>query len=297
MARCKEPAVPAQASRACQRQRGPRRPLLPSSSSCSTTAEASMCTSKLFSRSAFFSSSFLFSTLTRKRRRSPPRKWCVLVSVGVCVWSGGDPLWFKPFWLKVILLVWVHHGEEPQMVFEDISRTLGRHFYAHPPSVRWVGEAAQPVNFVNSRKDFKKETKSKDATSAPEGAGLSCAQTQVVVPPLSQITATGRRNGWLPPRSSRSSPKPGRVHQSFGRGREALERIAFAGEEFLHLQGRVDPVSCTSGGATGISFTFPEALESKGLSSGGHARVDSCRVVNLDRKSSGGRVGSPRWGP
>ena len=92
MARCKEPAVPARASPACQRQRGPRRPLLPSSSSCSTkdalipTAEASMCTSKFFSRSAFFSSSFLFSTLKLRGNGGGVHHesgvcWCLLVCV------------------------------------------------------------------------------------------------------------------------------------------------------------------------------------------------------------------------
>ena len=81
--------------------------------------------------------------------------------------------------------------------------------------------------------------------------------------------------------SSRSCPESRRVHQSLGRGREAPGRIA--GEEFCRTcpRGRVDPASSASGRAPGIGESFSEALKAEGLSSGGHARVDSSRVVSL----------------
>ena len=52
-------------------------------------------------------------------------------------------------------------------------------------------------------------------------------------------------------------------------------------------------VVVASGRAPGIGESFSEALESEGLPSGGHARVDSSSVVSLDGRSSGGRAGSP----
>ena len=91
-----------------------------------------------------------------------------------------------------------------------------------------------------------------------------------------------------------------RVHQSFGRGREAPRRIAVAGEEFcrtcLRRRGRVGPASRASGRAPRISERSQQAHEAEDLSSGGHARADSSRVISLDGRPLGGPQSSHRVG-
>ena len=95
------------------------------------------------------------------------------------------------------------------------------------------------------------------------------ARTQAVVPPVSaQITST---NGFIEREkkqlaaaegSLRGCPESRRVHQSFGRGREALRIIAVAGEEFC----RTCP--STSGRVPRIGERSPNAHEAEDLSSG-----------------------------
>ena len=122
---------------------------------------------------------------------------------------------------------------------------------------------------------------------------FSRARTQAVVPPVSaQITSTKgfiereKKRLAAAEGSLRGCPESRRVHQSFGRGKEALRRIAVAGEEFC----RTCP--STSGRVPRIGERSPNAHEAEDLSSGGHARVDSSGVVSLDGRSSGGRAGS-----
>ena len=132
---------------------------------------------------------------------------------------------------------------------------------------------------------------------------LSRAQTQAVVPPVSaQITST---KGFIEREKKRLAAAEEAVIAAVQNRDECIKALA-EGErrlEELQLQEKsfVAPVPDSeaelvrlraSGRAPRIGERSPETHEAEDLSSGGHARVDSSRVVSLDRRPSGGRAGS-----
>ena len=152
----------------------------------------------------------------------------------------------------------VPDGKESQMGPRTASRVTFLRG-PRPPSVRWEKQRSQSAvaNTANIREDSEMETKSKDAAQAQKVVqprsncckprsvcwsmpmwsrrriwnGLSRAQTQAVVPPVSaQITSTKGFIEREKKRSHRRCPESRQVHQSFGTRREALRRIAVAGE-------------------------------------------------------------------
>ena len=110
-------------------------------------------------------------------------------------------------------------------------------------------------------------------------------------------SSSGRRNGWLPPRrqSSQQSSIETSASKLWQRERGASKNCCCRRRVLLHLSQTPRPswsFSRASGRAPRIGERPPEAHEAEDLSSGGHARVDSSRVVSLDGRPSGGRAGS-----
>ena len=128
---------------------------------------------------------------------------------------------------------------------------------------------------------------------------LSRARTQAVVPVSAQIIST---KGFIEREKKRLATAEEAIIAAVKYRDECIKALAEGERRFEELQLQeksfVAPVSDAeaelraSGRAPRISERSQEAHEAEDLSSGGHARADSSRVISLDGRPSGGRARS-----